>query len=237
MNHNPFNRHVSHRLDKRCLSFQALFYQRWTCVCLFEACYHAGRQTDLSFVSFWLRPDVTINIYRPRRNSHQRPIRQRDLHIRGPITQRERLALSITCSIYSTAKMLWIFEISRYRLALAFKIMFYPFDSRRTSAAAGDGGLTFQTLRQNMFESRNIESHRTAIEEWNPRSIRGIMISPSPLKSGYFLFLIKKTLLIFFKNRPGVYETEDGMTHLNWFSCTTCLSASSWGSHRESLCK
>lgn len=31
--------------------------------------------------------------------------------------------------------------------------MFYPFDSRRTSAAAGDGGLTFQTLRQNMFQS------------------------------------------------------------------------------------
>lgn len=49
--------------------------------------------------------------------------------------------------------MLWIFEISRYRLALAFKIMFYLFDSRRTSAAAGDGGLTFQTLRQNMLQS------------------------------------------------------------------------------------
>lgn len=162
------------------------------------------RKTD----GFVLCVFVTINIYRPRRNSHQRPIRQRDLHIRGPITQRERLALSITCSIYSTAKMLWIFEISRYRSALAFKIMFYPFDSRRTSAAAGDGGLTFQTL---VAESRNIESHR--IEEWNPRSIRGIMISPSPLKSGYFLFFYSKKRC-WFSSKTGLECTRPKMAWL-----------------------
>lgn len=66
--------------------------------------------------------------------------------------------------------MLWIFEISRYRSALAFKIMFYPFDSRRTSAAAGDGGLTFQTLRRNMLQS---------LETLNPTESRSEILEAS----------------------------------------------------------